>query len=88
MGYGGFNTKDWGSYKTAKHIDRATYAHEIYSTGYSGVKSEWLPYNTIRESCDSLEHPDSTPVIMALDVTGSMSYILTLTAKKSGGHNY
>lgn len=33
------------------------------------------PKNTIRECCDSEEHPNTIPIIIALDVTGSMGYV-------------
>lgn len=84
MGSGSFTSSDWGSYKKATKVDYATTAHDYYATGSSSVKSEWLPYNVMRESCDSDEHPNSTPIILGLDVTGSMSHILTQVAKKLG----
>lgn len=33
------------------------------------------PKNTIRECCDSDEHPNTVPIIIALDITGSMGFI-------------
>ena len=40
------------------------------------------PYNVIRECCDGEDHPATIPVILALDVTGSMGSACVRTAQK------
>lgn len=82
MGFGSWDDKVWSSYKDTSGISKATSAHDIYRT--TRTKSKYLPYNVIRKSCDSKEHPVTTPIILGLDVTGSMNRILKVTADKLG----
>lgn len=79
MGYGTWTTQSFASYSTARGYDYSTTTHSIVGD-YSAqdmFKSRNIdavldPKNVRRECCDSDEHPNSKPVILALDVTGSM----------------
>lgn len=80
MGGGSWTASDWTDY-SSKHITGSaatTFTATKASREYDcrGVK--------IRESCDSDEHPNSTPIIIGLDVTGSMGRILEVVSKKLG----
>lgn len=48
----------------------------------SRIAPELDPKNVIRECCDSEEHPNTRPVILALDVTGSMGGASVKVAKE------
>ena len=80
MGGGSWTSKDWSSFRTNHVSGKSTGA--IYTA--SRMKSDFDPKNVMRESCDSTEHPNSTPIILGLDVTGSMSGILNVMADKLG----
>lgn len=70
-----------GSYSYDSRVSRATSsgyytksAREIFSS--RSINSEMNPMGVgIRESRDSEEHPNSVPIIIALDVTGSMGSV-------------
>lgn len=80
MGSGSFTTKDWEAYSTCNVKGKST--AQIYSS--RTMKDEYDPKNVTRESRDSDEHPHSTPIIIGLDVTGSMSNILNEVAQQLG----
>lgn len=55
-------------------------AQDVYKSRH--IQPELDPKNVIRECCDSDEHPNTIPVILALDVTGSMGKAAIEVAKK------
>lgn len=89
MGSGGWKKDDFVSYTATKCMAYDTATRSI-SGSYSAqemfksrsIDPELNPYNVIREACDSDEHPESFPVILALDVTGSMGKTAVEIAKK------
>lgn len=80
MGGGSWTARDWSSFSNSRVSGRSTAS--IYTA--SKMKNDYDPKNVMRESCDSTEHPNSTPIILGLDVTGSMSNILQVMAEKLG----
>jgi len=73
MGYGtGISSHDWDTFTTTKTAGKST-AHVFSSRT---LKESLDPSKfTIRESCDSTINPNSLPIIIGLDVTGSMGMI-------------
>lgn len=57
-------------------------AQELYRS--RSLDSALNPYEVVRECCDSDEHPNTIPVILALDVTGSMGSAAEAVAKQLG----
>lgn len=80
MGGGNWTAQDWNTYSTKTIRGKST--AQIYTS--TSLKKEFDPKNVTRESCDSVDHPYSTPIIVGLDVTGSMSNILQQVADKLG----
>lgn len=69
MGYASYSSVTATSYSKALH-DKP--AEQIFSRSFNNAMS---PFEAVRESRDSELHPNSFPVILALDVTGSMGSI-------------
>ena len=75
MGSGTFTSRDWSSYTTSRGYTAKSTVSDMYKA--ASVKSSMEPVGiNYRESCDSDEHPNSTPIILGLDVTGSMGSVL------------
>lgn len=79
MGCSRSSTTDWDNYLNTTVRSKAT-VHQVYTS--RGMKSGLDPKGITREARDSDINPNSTPVIVGLDVTGSMSGILDAMARQ------
>jgi nitrogen regulatory protein PII len=88
MGGGSWTASSFASYSTSKgrSYDVVTCSlagnytsQEMYTQKYLNEKLN--PKNVLRECVDSEEHPNTIPVILALDVTGSMGDAAVEVAK-------
>ena len=87
MGGGSWTTDSFKSY--SKSVGRAVTSSGMLDDSYNvqtlyrsrNLQKELNPYNVVRECCDSEEHPNTIPVILALDVTGSMGSAAAEVAK-------
>ena len=88
MGYGTWSRSDFVDY--SRRMNRSVGADGRLSGDYSnremfrgrGLDPALDPRGVIRECCDSAEHPATIPVILALDVTGSMGQAAVEVAKQ------
>lgn len=88
MGYGHYTATAYTNYSTS--VGRTLDDDGTIAGDYSAQEmfvnrrlDEALnPHNVMRECCDSEEHPHTRPVILALDVTGSMGDASVAVAKK------
>lgn len=62
------------------NLDKSYSAQDLFKSRC--IQPELDPYNVVRQCCDSEEHPNTIPVILALDVTGSMGSAAAEVAKK------
>jgi hypothetical protein len=80
----GSGTFDAGAYRTFTASTTNKSTDEIYSS--RSINSSLDPKGVkVRESRDSADNPLSTPVIVALDVTGSMGMIADVIARQGLG---
>lgn len=75
MGGGGWTKASYDGFIRGKHFAKAEdISKSSVQAFYESRKLDPAldPYDVIRECCDSEEHPETFPIILALDVTGSM----------------
>lgn len=82
MGSGSWNSSSWKSYASRNGISGNATVNQIYKS--RSIKDNLNPLGVkFRESCDSIDNPNSTAVIVGLDVTGSMGYLAEEIAKNA-----
>ena len=80
----GYSRWDSGSYTTYTSSISNLSTEEVFSRG--SLDSQMNPKGVdFREARDSAENPSSTPIIVALDVTGSMGHIADYMARSGLG---
>lgn len=88
MGSGSWTRDSFASYSTSRgrsvnsvgSISDDYHAQDMFKQ--CRIAPELEPKNKMRECCDSKEHPNTIPVILGLDVTGSMGDAAVEVAKK------
>ena len=80
MGFGSYRSSDWSKLKASAKITESSSVSQIFKN--RSMEERFNPkFINMRESMDSDEHPNSTPVIIGLDTTGSMGYLSEEIAK-------
>lgn len=82
MGYGSYKSTDWDKLRTSRGINQASNVNEIFKN--QELKPQYDPSKiNVRESRDSADSPESTPIIISFDDTGSMGYLAQEIAQNS-----
>lgn len=83
MGSGNFTTRAFCDYSTTmnKCVDSRGFVTSGQTYTAHHLNEALNPKNVIRECANSAEHPNTLPIILALDVTGSMGAACQRTAE-------
>ena len=74
MGYGSYQASDWVKLKESRKLDVNRQTEEVFTR--TSINPKFDPrYIGTRECFDSEDHPHTTPIVVGLDVTGSMGYL-------------
>lgn len=86
MGGGTFSSSSFSSYSSYHGRSYDSHTHRVSGQTFDSrhLKEILNPKGKIRECCNTDEHPNTVPVILALDVTGSMGEACKETAAALG----
>ncbi len=82
MGRGSYTAADWNKLRNSRNISNAKSETEIFKSTSCDQRFDPRFIQT-REARDSEDHPESLPIILGLDVTGSMGYLAKMVAQES-----
>lgn len=82
MGYGSYSAADWSKLKTSRQLSNTNSVGEVFKRKSCDPKYD-PRYIGTRECFDSDDHPNSTPIVVGLDVTASMGYLAVEVATKA-----
>ncbi|MCQ2515082.1 MAG: hypothetical protein MJ089_08370 [Ruminococcus sp.] len=82
MGYGSYSASDWNKLKSSRKLSNDQSVEEVFKNTSCNPKFD-PKYIGTRECFDSADHPNTTPIVVGLDVTGSMGYLAVEVATKS-----
>ena len=81
MGRGSYTASDWTKLKESRKLETSS-VNQIFKA--RKMDDKFNPrFIDKREARDSEEHPNSTPIMIGVDVTGSMGYLSEEIIKKS-----
>ncbi len=82
MGSGSYTAHDWDRLRTTRGITTDASADNLFKN--KRMDDKFNPrFINMRESRDNDEHPNSTPIAIGVDVTGSMGYLSEEIVKNS-----
>ncbi len=76
MGFGSYTAEDWAKLKESRKLSKDQSVDEVFKRTECDPKFDPKFIGT-RECFDSEDHPNTTPIVVGLDVTGSMGYLAT-----------
>lgn len=74
MGYGSYSASDWKKLKESRQLNSNQSVEEVFTRRSCDPKFD-PKYIGTRECFDSVDHPNTTPIVVGLDVTASMGYL-------------